>query len=88
MYFMQYRFEIETRAMLRREKKPSDWQNSLRQDTSSPITIYENNSDTPSRLSDVSGKSNTYTNDSGITGKRLKTDSTVSSDSFSDGELF
>ncbi|XP_077283863.1 rho GTPase activating protein at 19D isoform X4 [Arctopsyche grandis] len=80
------RFEMETRAMLRREKKPNDWQNSPRQETSSPITIVENNNtDAQSAVSDASGRSNPCVSESRIVGKRLKTDSTLSSDSFSDG---
>lgn len=79
---------METRAMLCREKKPNDWQNSPRRETSSPITIVENNNtDAQSAVSDASGRSNPCVSESGIVGKRLKTDSTLSGDSFSDGKI-
>lgn len=89
---------METRAVLRREKRrdqTNDWHGNSRQETSSPLPASNTRIIAVETESDASGRSSgpyfpksTKKTDAGTTGKRLKTESSVSGESFSDGELF
>lgn len=87
---------METRAVLRREKRrdqANDWHSNSRQETCSPVLASNTHVIAVESESDASGRSSgpyfpksTKKTEPGTTGKRLKTESSVSGESFSDGE--
>lgn len=84
---------METRAVLRREKRrdqANDWHGNSRQETCSPVPASNTHVIAVETESDASGRSSgpyfPKKNEAGTTGKRLKTESSVSGESFSDGE--